>query len=118
MIIKIVEGEGNAGQIAILAVQVIVTIVAAYFSFGASLAIQAAIMAASLVVNAGLSYLSYRIAPHANTASDPIKGIEYNSNLFGRAEFTLEQGGVVPLIYGHAYSRGTLICSSVTTTQG
>jgi predicted phage tail protein len=117
MIVKPIEGEGNVGQILIAVAQVIVTAVAAYFSFGATLAVQMAIMTASLAVNAGLSYLSYKLSPHA-TMADPISGTQYNSNLFGKGEFTLEQGGVVPLLYGHAYAKGTLICSSVTTLQG
>jgi predicted phage tail protein len=117
MIVKPIEGEGNVGQILIAVAQIIVTAVSAYFSFGATLAVQVAIMTASLVVNAGLSYLSYKLAPHA-TMADPISGAEYNSNLFGSSVFTLEQGGVVPLIYGHAFAKGTLICSSATTTQG
>lgn len=118
MIVKPIEGEGRIGQIAIMVVQVIVTAVAAYFSFGATLAVQVAIMAASLAVNAGLSYLSYKLSPHNNMPQDPIAGAAYTSDLFGNNVFTIEQGGVVPLLYGHAYAKGTLICSSITTVQG
>jgi predicted phage tail protein len=117
MIAKPIDGEGNTGQILIVVAQVLVMAVAAYFTFGASLAIQAAIMTASIVVNVGLSYLSYRLAPHTAIGGTEAGSIT-TSNLFGRGEFTLEQGGVVPLLYGHAYAKGTLICSSVTTMQG
>lgn len=117
MIIKAIEGEGNVGQILIAVAQVIVVAVSAYFTAGASLGVWLAVQAAALAVNAGLSYLSYKLSPHT-TMADPIKGAEYNSNLFGGSVFTLEQGGIVPLIYGHAFAKGTLICSSVTTTQG
>jgi predicted phage tail protein len=117
MIVKPIEGEGNVGQILITVVQVAVLAISAYFSFGASLGVWLAINAAALAVNVGLSYLSYKLAPHT-TIGTTEAATTSTSNLFGRGEFTLEQGGVVPLLYGHAYAKGTLICSSVTTMQG
>ena len=117
IIVKPIEGEGNTAQLLIVVAQVIVVAVSAYFSFGATLGVWLSIQAAALTINAGLSYLSYRLSPHA-TMAEAAAGAEYNSNLFVGNTFTIEQGGVVPLIYGHAYAKGTIICSSITTTQG
>ena len=82
----------------------------------------AASAAIAAVVNTALAYglqmLMNALSPTPTFKEDPVKGQALASNLFNGARITNEQGGIVPLLYGHAFAGGTLICSSVTTRQG
>jgi predicted phage tail protein len=121
VIVKNVAGElplipiaiGIASSIAATAAfdALLVAGYAAWIAYSAYAAITIAGMAASFLV-------SQAIAPHPTVVGDPAKGISLNSDLFGQAAITYEQGGSVPLIYGDTFCSGTLICSSVTTVQG
>jgi hypothetical protein len=86
---------------------------------GASFIIVSSILNAAVLVGslAAQIYVSQALSPHTTIGVTEAATIS-TSNLFGGSVFTLEQGGVVPLLYGHAYAKGTLICSSVTTMQG
>ena len=86
---------------------------------GGQMALAAAIAAvANMAIAYGLQMLMNALSPTPTFKDDPVIGQTMVSNLFNGARITNEQGGVVPLLYGHAYAGGTLICSSVTTRQG
>jgi predicted phage tail protein len=67
---------------------------------------------------AGVQMLMNSLAPTPAFTGDPVKGQALQSNLFNGARIIQEQGGSVPLLYGDTFAGGTLISSSVTTTQG
>ena len=95
----------------------------AFFAGAASTAGEiAAASAIAAVANVALAYglqmLMNALSPTPTFKDDPSMVQGKVSNLFNGARITNEQGGCVPLLYGHAYAGGTLICSSVTTRQG
>lgn len=99
------------------------TVANALFAGAASTAGQiAASSAIAAVANIALAYglqmLMNALSPTPTFKDDPVKGQAQASNLFNGARITNEQGGCVPLLYGHAFAGGTLIGSSVTTAQG
>jgi hypothetical protein len=73
---------------------------------------------ANMAIAYGLQMLMNALSPTPTFTEDPSIGQTRTSNLFNGARITNEQGGIVPLLYGHAFAGGTLICSSVTTRQG
>ena len=98
-------------------------VASAFFAGAASTAGQMAASAAiAAVTNIALAYglqmLMNALSPTPTFKDDPSIGQARVSNLFNGARITNEQGGAVPLLYGHAFAGGTLICSSVTTRQG
>ena len=98
-------------------------VASAFFAGAASTAGEmAASSAIAAVANMALAYglqmLMNALSPTPTFKDDPVKGQALVSNLFNGARITNEQGGCVPLLYGHAFAGGTLICSSVTTRQG
>jgi hypothetical protein len=98
-------------------------VASAFFAGAASttgqLAASAAIAAvANMALAYGLQMLMNALSPTPTFKDDPVRGQTLASNLFNGARITNEQGGCVPLLYGHAFAGGTLLCSSVTTRQG
>jgi predicted phage tail protein len=99
------------------------TVASAFFAGAAStageIAASSAIAAiANMALAYGLQMLMNALSPTPTFKDDPSIGQTRASNLFNGARITNEQGGIVPLIYGHAFAGGTLINSSVTTRQG
>ncbi len=80
------------------------------------------IYALTAAINIGLAIgtqlLINSLSKTPEFSGDPVKGTAQMSNLFGGARITVQQGGCVPLLYGLAFAGGTLISSSVTTSQG
>jgi len=85
---------------------------------GTTLAVYALAATINAGISIGLQMLMNALSPTPKFSGDAAQAQTLTSNLFNGAKIVMEQGGSVPLLYGHAFAGGTLICSSVTTIQG
>lgn len=81
----------------------------------AAFGVYALTLAANIAISIAISALMSAISPTPEFSSDPSATQSKPSSLFNRPPIIREQGGSVPVVYGHPFTGGVLISSGAHT---
>ena len=71
----------------------------------------------NIAIGLAASSIIHLLSPTPQFSNDPARSKAQNSNLFGNAPITLEEGGIVPIVMGQPFCSATLISSGIFTTK-